>query len=93
MLQENYVQFWGLIYLPGKVIQADDTEMIIMLPGAYRLISGVAVTVDGKVITLEESVYLEVRNYSVTMSDRSTLMLDAPIPQTPPPERNVFGGF
>ncbi len=92
-LKDNYVHFWGPIYVPGKTISPDNETMRILLSGTYRLISETPVSIDGKTLEPNTEIYLETRDYLVSALGISRLVLSVVQPRDPPPKVKLFRGF
>ena len=53
ILQENFVQHWGPIWVAGKNFPAGSNNQIdfeILIPGTYTIISNAPITIDGKTV-------------------------------------------
>jgi hypothetical protein len=51
VLNDNFIQYWGLIYIPGKIFEFNDTdlnkEFEILIPGIYTVESENPVMING----------------------------------------------
>jgi hypothetical protein len=91
-LQDNYLRYWGPLYLPG--FRVDGTSaMRVLIPGRYRVEADHVVEIDGLQIAPGQVVALSKGRHRFVTKTTATLRWDAPDPPTTPPPFHLFYGF
>lgn len=101
ILKANFVPFWGILFVAGKVIQIDpgtDTKQFeILIGGDYELVGGSKVLLNDSILGPGESTYLEPAKHRVSSTDGPltvTLRVRTAIETLPEevPADSVFAG-
>ncbi len=92
-LRDNYVRFWGALYLPGKVIEPGDETLSILIPGTYRVEDGTDLQVHGQRYAAGSQINLSAGEHAIAARNKVTLILDLPRPEQAPSDRPLFFGF
>ncbi|GMN04203.1 hypothetical protein MTsPCn3_29340 [Erythrobacter sp. MTPC3] len=92
-LRDNYMRYWGPLYVPGKTIKVEDNSVQILVSGTYRLIADAPVFIEGKPLMPGSEIALDAAEYNVSATTTSKLILSVEAPREPPPEKLLFGGF
>lgn len=93
VLQDNYVPFWGPLYVPGKQITPATRALEILLPGVYILRSEAALVLDGTTLSPGARISLQAGRVSVAASTAASLVRDLAIPTQDPPSGPLFSSF
>lgn len=98
-LREYFVQYWGVLYLPGKIFEkldpGTDTQFEIFLRGFYTIESVYPVIVDGKEIQTEDSIYLSAGFHSISSKcDNNSVVVrrgkDLVMPERQPTDQPIY---
>lgn len=102
VLEENYVPFWGMIYLPGKILHNTESnkkqEFKIIISGKYIIDCNHKVIIDGKSLYPKEEIILNRGKhlFESTAENQTTILrwneIDY-IPSYPAPKVSTFYGF
>lgn len=92
-LQDNYIRFWGPLFVPGKTIEVGDDSVQILVSGTYRLIADAPVVIEGKSLIPGSEIALDGAEYRVSANTTSQLILSVDAPSEQPPKNLLFGGF
>jgi hypothetical protein len=98
-LQRHYIHHWGIIFVAGKRLRlaAGDTELEILIPGAYTLEGELAVAIDGRPVEPGAVIELAAGRHVVTAATAGPLTLrwgdNLYRPTTPPPRKAIFVGL
>ena len=92
VLKENYVRYWGPIYLPGLRMHESGVTSV-HIPGPYRLEMGSSVELAGRRIERGRVVRLGAGNYPFRAEEPVLLRWAAPPPPSSPPPGKLFKGF
>ncbi len=102
VLEENFINYWGMIWLPGKIIHSqmpeEKQEFEILIPGPYVIESNENVMLDGKTRLPGDRIILTTGKHtvkSISTNQRivfrwSNLNYE---PKTKPPRISYFYGF
>ncbi|MEZ4483964.1 MAG: hypothetical protein R2864_05005 [Syntrophotaleaceae bacterium] len=102
VLENNFVRYWGMIWLPGKVLHnltaGKQQSFEILIPGPYVVDSSHPVVIDNKNLKPGEKAILTPGNHLIEAKENNqkiVLRWDKIeyIPTTPPPEISTFYGF
>jgi hypothetical protein len=102
VLRENFVRYWGLIYVAGRRMHlSPETEAIwnVGVEGIYRLQSDKAVAIDGRTYRPGDTVFLAAGAVAITSSVAQEIVLrtnEAGIAPTQAPRNgtgSVYTGF
>ncbi|MDA5095744.1 glycosyltransferase family 39 protein [Aliiroseovarius sp. KMU-50] len=94
-LRENYLPFWGPIYIPGKTLHPSSRSVSIIVDGTYR-VNGGSVRFNGtNIVNYGETVDLLAGHHEIEiLSGHSvSLIQDLPVPAKSPPSAPLFGRF
>lgn len=94
-LQNNFVQHWGDIWVPGKRLTLSGSAPLvftIVVAGPYTVESALPVTIDGRQLRPGDVVQLESGEHRAVGDGLVTLRFGArlPRPQSPPTWRRLF---
>jgi len=92
-LKNNYLPFWGPLYIPGKLIKPSKRTFRVLLSGMYRVEATAAFIIDGKTITPNGRIYLSKGIHAITSATTIRLIQDLPTPDIDPPLSPLFGTF
>ena len=92
VLKDNYVRYWGPIYLPGLRMHGRGVTSV-HIAGPYRLEAGSSVELAGRRLERGEIVPLGVGNYPFRADEPVLLRWAAPPPPSSPPPGRLFKGF
>lgn len=102
ILKGNYINFWGMIWLPGKVLSPEKTgemhEFEILIPGPYITESGEPIIIDNELrlpgskvtLTTGKHTYQQIKNNNNAVLRWNNVSF---LPQKDPPEISSFYGF
>jgi hypothetical protein len=62
-IKDNYISFWNQLYVIGKIINLDDGEFEILIPGEYRLKSDFGVIINDDFLLPNNDIYLDIGKY------------------------------
>jgi len=91
-LQDNFLQFWGPLYVPGKTISPGKEAITVLLPGRYR-VEGESLLLNGRQYRDGDKIILAKGRSSVAVEANVKLVRDLPVPLTMPPNGPLFQGF
>jgi hypothetical protein len=91
-LKENYVRYWGPIYLPGFRLQGVG-EYRVNIAGTYRLEDGGSIEFAGRSLKQGELIRLSTGNYRFRATEPAILRWAVPPPPSSPPPERLFDGF
>lgn len=93
VLKDNYLRIWGPLYVPGKIVQPEDTALRVLLPGTYQVVADASLTLGDQTISPNDTVDLEARDYAVSTESTAIFVRDIEVPQEAPPSSGLFGDF
>lgn len=102
LLEENYIRYWGMIWLPGKTLHSlmagKQQTFEILIPGPYVIESSHSVILDNEDKKSGEKTNLKPGNHTIESikDDQSIVLRWDKIeyrPKTPPPKMSSFYGF
>ncbi len=93
ILQNNYVHYWGPLYVPGFKISPEEPELMVYISGSYKVISGADVSIDGRIFSRGDSMVLNAGLHRIEQSGVALLRWDLPTAPTDKPETPLFRGF
>jgi len=101
VLQDNFVPYWGALYVLGKRFEDLDAEpqpFEILVPGRYRVLADDPVTIDGLPALPDETVTLTAGAHAIRMpaGAGSVVLRDAAVPDapaTPPSGQPIYDGL
>jgi hypothetical protein len=102
ILRENFIKYWGMLWLPGKTLQFGKTgeQQIfdILIPGIYAIEGKNHVIIDGKLNSPGETFFLAAGKHSAQpVKNGRKIILRwgevSHIPTNPPPSISTFYGF
>lgn len=91
-LQDNFLRYWGPLYLPGFRLHGTATRAV-HATGRYRVDSDDVVEVDGHLVVPGETVALTEGLHRFATRTTATFRWDAPDPPRIKPPRRLFHGF
>jgi hypothetical protein len=92
-LQDNFVPFWGPIWVPGHRIEAGDTAIETFAAGTYINQGPVAVEIAGRRVEPGGTIALAQGVDPVAAGVNTTLAMAIESPAEAPPPPPTFGGF
>jgi len=96
VLKENYLKFWGPVYVPGKMFKGD-SRFEILMGGTYTYYGSEAANIDGNEIKNGEVVHLSPGSHEISNLTSSASRLvwgdNLKKPDIPEPTRSLFNGF
>lgn len=91
-LQDNYVRYWGQLYLPGFQVKGT-AERVVSIAGRYRVVAEHNVEIDGLAVPPGRIVVLTQGRHRFVTAAKATFLWDAPAPPTLEPPPRLFYGF
>ncbi|HKE94877.1 MAG TPA: GtrA family protein [Povalibacter sp.] len=91
-LQDNYLPYWGQLYLPGFRVRGTSARMV-SIAGRYRVKADQDVEIDGLTVAPGRMVVLNQGPHRFVTSTTATFLWDAPAPPTFDPPVTLFYGF
>jgi hypothetical protein len=91
-LQENYLRYWGQLYLPGFRVKGT-SERMVSIAGRYRVQADHDVEIDGQAVAPGRTVILGKGRHRFVTRTKAMLLWDAPAPPTLEPPARLFYGF
>ena len=92
-LQDNFVPFWGPIWVPGHRIAAGDASIAAFAAGTYVNRGPGTVEVAGRLVEPGATIELAQGMNPVVAGADTTLAVAIESPVEAPPDRPIFGGF
>ena len=96
LIENNYIQFWGPVYIPGKYLK-NNRSFEILMDGLYTYYGPAGVQIDGVVLKNGETLNLEPGAHSVQglLSGEAKIVWGDNLkkPDIPEPTRELFNGF
>ena len=92
-LQDNFVPFWGPIWVPGHRIAAGDAGIETFAAGTYINQGPGTVEIAGRMVQPGGTIVLDQGVHPVVAGANATLSLAIEAPAESPPARPIFGGF
>lgn len=93
VLQDNFVHYWGSLYVPGFKMSGGEDTLTVLISGRYELLSGDQFTIDGNTVFSGEMVTFDEGVYQVHHDTDITLRLALPDPPKDEITVNLFRGF
>ncbi len=91
-LQDNYLRYWGQLYLPGFRVKGT-SEKTVFIAGRYRVEANHDLEIDGLRVAPGRVVTLTRGRHQFATETRATLRWDAPAPPAHDPPLTLFYGF
>jgi hypothetical protein len=92
VLQDNYLRYWGQLYLPGFRVKGT-SEKMVSIAGRYRVKADRDVEIDGLTVAPGRMVTLTKGRHRFVTQTTATFRWDAPDPPTLDPPFELFYGF
>lgn len=92
-LQDNYLPFWGPLYVPGQELDASQTNLDIRVSAVYRYESAAPMVLDGKELLPGATIKLTAGNYPIQNNSAGRLILNVEVPRQEAPSKRLFEGF
>ena len=99
VLRDNYIHHWGAIYVPGKILNVDQSpsSFKVIIAGPYTLESDHAVTINGTSYAPGDTLTLPRSTYEISSTTAQTAILrwgnDLHKPEEAAAEQDLFRGF
>lgn len=93
VLQNNYVHYWGPLYVPGFKVPPEEPEIMVYISGSYKVISGTDISIDGRIFSGGDTIVLNAGLHRIEQSGFALLRWDLPTAPTDKPESPLFRGF
>lgn len=91
ILMENYIHFWGPVYMLGKKVVIKDPDQVerfwIYVAGEYYLQEGEEATIDGEVLQQGKSIELTVGEHFLSTTQKKHVILQF---GTPPEQPDII---
>ena len=91
-LQDNYLRYWGQLYLPGFRVKGTSAKTV-SIAGRYRVEADHDVEIDGLTVAPGRMVALTQGRHRFVTRTTATFRWDAPDPPTLDPPLDLFYGF
>jgi len=91
-LQDNYLRYWGQLYLPGFRVKGA-SAMMVSIAGRYRVEANHDVEIDGLTVAPGQVVTLPKGRHQFVTGTAATFRWDAPPPPALAPPFHLFYGF
>ena len=101
VLKDNYIHYWGPIWIAGKSVKIRNPDagvvVDVVIAGPYLLQAGGPIRIDGQELAVGAVIELQEGPHQVTASAPGvvtlrTALAQAP-PTSPPPDAPIFTGF